>query len=91
MPIDLEILKKMNKPEHFAITKHAKNRFVERNISIDDVTSCINSGIIVKQYEDDKPYPSCLIAGTSSTSRDMCLVVSMKDSWIYIITAYYKA
>lgn len=57
--ITIEQIKALNKPNNIAITEHARIRLHERNISIDDIENGINTGEIVKQYEDDKPLPSC--------------------------------
>ncbi len=59
--IDIGELRKINKPENIMLTEHARIRLIERNITMQDVIKCIESGEIIKQYEDDKPFPGCLI------------------------------
>ena len=59
--ITIEQLKALSKPENIAIIEHARTRLHERNISIDDIVNGINTGEIIKQYEDDKPLPGKLI------------------------------
>ena len=54
-----------------------------------DVIKCIETGEIIKQYEDDKPFPSCLILGISINNRYLHIVVSMDNNFIHLITAYY--
>ena len=87
--IDIKKLKELNSLEHYAITVHAKTRLYERNISIDDVVSCISNGEIIKQYENDKPLPSCLVLGISVNNKYLHVVVSHDEEFIYLITAYY--
>lgn len=87
--IDIETLKKMNKPEKIAITKHAKERLAERNITVADIVKGIETGEIIKQYEDDKPLPSCLILGYSANNNYIHIVASNDEEYIYLITAYY--
>lgn len=87
--IEIETLKQMNIPEKIALTKHAKQRLDEREIKIADIVNCIKTGEIIKQYEDDKPLPSCLILGISTKNRYIHIVVSHDDNFIYLITAYY--
>lgn len=87
--IKIEILKRINKPENIAITKHARGRLTERNIVVDDILKCIETGEIIKQYEDDKPLPSCLILGYSVNNNYIHIVVSHDEKNIYLITAYY--
>ena len=75
--------------ESIAITKHAKNRLTERNITIDDVKNAVRTGEIIKQYEDDKPFPSCLLLGVTERNKHIHAVVSADNEYLYIITAYY--
>lgn len=87
--IDIDILRKMNRPEKIALTKHARERLAERKITIDDIVNGINTGEVIKQYEDDKPLPSCLVLGISVNNKYIHIVVSNDEEYIYIITAYY--
>lgn len=87
--IDIGTLKLMNKPEKIALTKHARKRLAERNITICDIIEGIETGEIIKQYEDDKPLPSCLILGFSANNNYIHIVVSNDKEYIYLITAYY--
>ena len=82
-------LKHHNHFEQIAITKHANERLKERKITADDIVNCISTGEIIKQYEDDKPLPSCLILGKSCNGKPLHIVVSNDDNFIYLITAYY--
>lgn len=87
--IDIETLKSLNNINNIAVTEHARIRLIERGISINDVISCITYGELIKQYEDDKPFPSCLILGISTHNTPIHIVVSTDDEYIYLITAYY--
>ena len=82
-------LKALNKLENIAITEHARIRLYERNININDIVNGISTGEIIKQYEDDKPLPSCLILGVSVKSEYIHIVVSCDTDFIYLITAYF--
>ena len=81
--IDIAKLKTMNTPEQIAVTKHAKERLLERNITIADIVNGIATGEIIKQYEDDKPL------GSSVKNRYIHIVVSHDVEYIYLITAYF--
>ena len=35
--VDIESLRKLNRPEHIAITEHARQRLIERGISVNDI------------------------------------------------------
>lgn len=87
--IDIEVLQKLNVPNRIVLTKHAKERLIERNIAITDIINGIKTGEIIKQYEDDKPLPSCLILGFSVNNKYIHIVVSHDSDYIYLITAYY--
>lgn len=87
--MDIEQLRRMNKAEQIAITEHARRRLVERGISVNDIIRCIDTGEIIHQYEDDKPFPSCLILGADIDGGHLHVVVSHDDEWIYLITAYH--
>lgn len=86
--IDIEQLRALNKADQIAITEHARRRLVERGISVDDIIQCIDTGEIIKQYEDDKPFPSCLVLGAAVNEVYIHVVVSHDREWIYLITAY---
>lgn len=87
--INIENLREINKLENIVITEHARVRLIERNIYISDVVKCIDSGEIIEQYENDKPFPSCLILGMSIKGKYIHIVVSINEKFIYLITAYY--
>ena len=87
--ITIEQLKKLNRLENIAITEHARLRLYERQITVDDIINGIETGEIIKQYEDDKPYPSCLMLGFSVNSKYIHIVVSCDADFIYLITAYF--
>ena len=87
--IDIEQLRILNKAEQIAITEHARRRLVERGISVNDIIRCIDTGEIIKQYEDDKPFPSCLILGAAIDGKYILVVASHDSEWIYLITAYH--
>ena len=89
--INIENLRKINSPENIVLTEHARIRLIERDIALQDVISCIEKGEIIKQYEDDKPFPSCLILGLSVKGKYLHVVVSIDNGFIYLITAYYPS
>lgn len=87
--IDITQLRALNKVEQIAITEHARRRLIERGISVGDIIRCIETGEVIKQYEDDKPFPSCLILGADIDGEYIHVVVSHDSEWIYLITAYH--
>lgn len=91
MGIDIECLRRMDRAEKIAITEHARQRLIERKITVNDIIHGIGTGEIIKQYEDDKPFPSCLILGKSQHDAYIHIVVSHDEEWIYLITAYHPS
>lgn len=87
--IHIQTLKAMNCAKCISITEHARIRLFEREITVNDIINGISSGEIIKQYEDDKPLPSCLILGKSTDNKPIHIVVSNDQDFIYLITAYY--
>ena len=61
----------------------------ERSISIENLNSAILTGEIIKQYEDDTPYPSCMLLGMSEQDKYIHIVASVDTKYVYVITAYY--
>ena len=87
--IDLETIQSYFAAGTVFVTEHAVERFKQRGIFIRDVKAAIFSGVIIEQYPEDFPFPSCLVCGT--TTRDLVLhvVISDEGSSSRIITAYY--
>ena len=83
----IEQFRELNKPEAMVLTQHSRKRFAERGINIEDIQFVFKTGEIIEQYQDDTPFPSCLILG-SSGERTLHVVASIDESLIYIITAY---
>ena len=72
-----------------AMTKHAKDRLTERIITVEDIKNAVRTGEIIKQYEDDAPFPSCLLLGLTEQNTYIHIVASIDNGYLYIITAYY--
>lgn len=83
----IDDFRSLNEPTKMVITQHSRKRFSERGIVINDVCESIKNGEIIEQYQDDYPFPSCLIMGKSG-NRVMHVVASIEDGLLYIITAY---
>lgn len=67
---------------------HAIQKMFEREITPDDVKNVIDEGEVIREYIDDKPFPSRLILGWSG-KRPIHVVAADDDhDQIIIITAY---
>ena len=87
--LDINALQDLCQDKNIAMTKHAKNRLIERNINIENIKNAIMTGEIIEQYENDKPFPSCLLLGTAEQNKYIHVVASIDNEFLYIITAYY--
>ena len=45
--------------------------------------------VIINQYDDDYPYPSCLILGYNINNKIIHIVCGVSEDTVHIITAYY--
>ena len=70
--------------------KHCLERMQERDISISDVESCLQTGEIIEDYPDDFPHPSCLIFGYTKENRILHIVAGTDGSTLFFITAYFS-
>ncbi len=70
-------------------SSHAVMRMFERQIGENEVEAVIVNGEVIREYPDDKPYPSVLLLGWVN-QRPIHVVVG-KDTEtqkIYVITIY---
>lgn len=71
------------------IGEHSFRRMFEREISPEDVLETVRKGEIIKDYPDDKPYPSFLILSFVK-ERPIHVVVARneKDDVCFVVTVY---
>ena len=62
---------------------------LQRNITQDDVLNTLLNGEIIEEYENDYPYPSCLVYGISLNNKILHVVCGSNEEELWIITAYY--
>lgn len=72
-------------------TRHAIQRLYERSISKNDIREAVENGEVIKEYNDDKPFPSRLLLYACS-KRNLHVVYSIEPGSIeekcIIITVY---
>ena len=72
------------------ITDHADEEAQADRLSFNEIFVSVFQGEIIKNYPDDKPYPSCLIYG-NTFSRDPVHSVwayNQENQWAVLITVY---
>ena len=82
MALHIDELRKLCTDDTVIMTAHVIKRCKERKINSDSIINVI-------MYEDDKPFPSCLLLGMSINKRYVHVVVASDNINLHIITAYY--
>lgn len=67
---------------------HALQRMFQRSITEADIRTAIQTGTIIKDYLEEKPYPSHLILGFIKEKPIHVVFATDQDENCYIITVY---
>jgi hypothetical protein len=86
--LEIEDIKARIKDGKYRLTVHAATRSKERGITTADMEIAILNGQIIKEYPDDKPFPSCLIFGHTADGSPLHIVCSLSPI-SHIITFYF--
>lgn len=89
--IEKEELQKLCSDDTIFLTQHLVIRMKERGIKYSDIKTVLMNGDIIEQYEDDTPFPSCLVMGLTISGKFLHVVCGIGDGMIYVITAYYPS
>ena len=86
---DVEILRKAIQSKNITWRKHVLERILQRQIMQKHVLDVILKGECIKEYDDDKPYPSGLFLGFIK-EEPIHVVASVDElnNEAFIITAY---
>ncbi len=87
--LNLEVIKQFVNSRKIRWTNHILIRLLQRNINQVDVEQALLNGEIIEEYEDDYPYPSCLVYGISLNNKILHVVCAPSETELWIITAYY--
>ncbi len=87
--ISIEQLRKYYQEDAVFVTEHAAERARQRGIKARDIRHAVETGLIIEQYPEDYPYPSCLILGKNMRGQSIHVCMSDEGSASRIITAYY--
>jgi hypothetical protein len=83
----LECLRKFIGEDKFVISKHARVRMFQRNISTNGVKDIIMKGEIIEEYVDDEPCPSVLMLGFLKNAPYHAVAAQCEDH-VRIVTIY---
>ena len=72
------------------ITDHADEEAQNDRLSYDEIFSSVLTGEIIEDYHDDKPFPSCLVAGNIFEGKPVHSVwaYNAETKWAVLITVY---
>jgi hypothetical protein len=71
------------------IGEHSFRRMFEREISPEDVLNVVRTGEIIKEYSDDKPYPSFLILKFVNNKPIHIVVAKNEENGLcFVVTVY---
>ncbi len=87
--INIDVIKQMVKNEKIRWTNHVVVRLFQRNISQIDVEKALLKGEIIEEYQNDYPFPSCLVYGINLNNKVLHIVCGSNGDELWIITAYY--
>ena len=75
--------------ERIVFSGHATRQMFHRGLDKDDVLDVIREGEVIFDYQDDTPYPSCLILGfVRNTPVHVVLAIDKQQQTGIVITAY---
>ncbi len=85
----IEEIKKKFARNEFEFSKHAADRSILREISVQEIRQAIKAGEIIEDYPHDKYGPSCLILGFTLADRPLHVQCSYPSRpVIKVITVY---
>ena len=87
--LKIETIKQKVKDKQIRWTNHIIVRLLQRNITQEDIEIALLNGEIIEEYEEDYPYPSCLVYGITLNNKVLHIVCGVSDIELWIITAYY--
>lgn len=88
MNLSIDEIRKLVNNNNIRWRGHILKRMHQRGIKIHDIINSINNGEIIEYYENDYPFPSCLVLGFID-SKGLHIVCAVGKGYVWMITAYY--
>jgi len=72
------------------ITDHADEEAYNDRLTYEEIYSSVFQGEVIEDYQNDKPYPSCLIMGKNFSDEPIHSVwaYNPENQWAVLITVY---
>ncbi len=87
--LQIDEIKQKVKCKKVRWTNHVVIRLLQRNIDQINVENALLNGEIIEEYQNDYPYPSCLVYGVNLNHEVLHIVCGLNKEELWIITAYY--
>lgn len=87
--LNIDTIKQMVKDKKLRWTNHIVLRLLQRKITQEDVENALLTGEIIEEYQNDYPYPSCLVYGINLKNDVIHVVCGLTEIELWLITAYY--
>ncbi len=88
--MEIKVICDSVKNHRIKITDHGDEEAQEDDLSYKEIFYSVIHGEIIKDYPDDKPYPSCLILGKNKNGNPIHSVWAYNNlnKWAVLITVY---
>jgi len=72
------------------ITDHADEEAFDDSLTYEEIYASVIQGEVIEDYQNDKPYPSCLILGRNFAGEAIHSVwaYNPENQWAVLITVY---
>lgn len=87
--LNINIIKQLVEKNKIRWTNHVIVRLFQRNITQKDIEKALINGKIIEEYENDYPYPSCLVYGLNLKNEVIHIVCGSNNEELWVVTAYY--
>ena len=87
--LKVDTIKEFVRTGKIRCTNHCIVRLFQRNISQEDIENALLNGEIIEEYENDYPYPSCLVYGIDLNNKVLHVICGTSETELWVITAYY--
>lgn len=85
---DLNSFREAIRLENFEWRKHVLLRLAERGIRQQEVLNALLEGELIREYANDKPFPSALFLFQKDRPLHVVAAFDAKNRFGYIVTAY---
>ena len=65
----IEYIKTAIRAKQVRVSEHAKDEAKEDSLLLSEIFFSVHNGEIIEDYPKDKPYPSCLVYGSTEDGR----------------------